>query len=99
MTGSERDALRRVRARISGRVQGVAYRWWARERATAIGLSGWVRNLPGGDVEAVFEGDPAAVERMIESCRAGPSAARVTAVDVNDEPPRPESSREFEIRY
>ena len=72
----------RVRAVISGRVQGVAFRFetqWAAER---IGVQGWVRNRPDGTVEAVFEGERTRVEEMLAWCRRGPALARVAAVDV-----------------
>jgi acylphosphatase len=78
----------RVRARVlvSGLVQGVNFRHYTRERAAARGVSGWVRNLPDGRVEAVFEGEKAAVEAMIEWCRVGPRLARVEKVEVHWEP-------------
>ena len=72
----------RKRLRIHGLVQGVFYRAWSRETATALGLRGWVRNRADGTVEMLVAGDPAAVERMIERCRAGPPSARVERVDV-----------------
>ena len=101
---SEDRPSRRVRIRISGRVQGVAYRWSAQRQASELGLSGWVRNLPDGDVEAVFEGEAWRVECMIEWCWKGPSFARVRAVDISEEPLRPEEPEAedrgpFEIRY
>ena len=80
------DARRRVRVLVSGDVQGVGFRWYTRERAAAMGVTGSVRNLPDGRVEAVFEGDAAAVERMVEWCRTGPRSARVESIDVSEEP-------------
>ena len=74
--------IRAMRVRISGRVQGVGYRAWTVNEARRLGLSGWVRNLPSGDVEAVFSGTAAIVEAMLAACRRGPELARVTAVDV-----------------
>lgn len=76
--------VRTVRVRISGRVQGVGYRYWTERVAAEIGLSGWVRNRRDGTVEAVFSGLPDDVAEMIERCRDGPSAAQVAAIDVND---------------
>jgi len=73
-----------VRAWVSGRVQGVWYRSWTVETAGALGLSGWVRNRSDGTVEALFAGPPDAVDRMLEACRRGPSAAVVR--DVVTEP-------------
>ena len=74
----------RVRAHVyvSGRVQGVYYRAAARDAALLLGVTGWVRNLPDGRVEAVFEGDEDAVEAAGEWCRHGPPAAEVISVDV-----------------
>ena len=72
-----------ARLTVTGRVQGVGYRDWVMEMAERLGLSGWVRNRVDGSVEAVIVGDDAAVGRMIEACRRGPSAARVDAVDVD----------------
>lgn len=67
--------------RIHGRVQGVGYRDALRREALRRGLRGWVRNRRDGSVEAVFAGPRPAVESMIEACRRGPMAARVSAID------------------
>lgn len=67
---------------ISGRVQGVFYRGSAQEEGERLGLTGEVRNLPTGQVQAVVEGERPAVEAFIAWCRKGPSAARVEAVEV-----------------
>jgi acylphosphatase len=72
----------RAHALISGRVQGVCFRAYTVDEATAAGVAGWVRNTPDGRVEAVFEGAKPAVEAMIAWCRNGPPAARVTGVEV-----------------
>ena len=72
---------RSVRVRISGEVQGVGYRAWAVRRASALGLSGWVRNLPNGDVEAIFSGPAESVTAMIIQCREGSRMATVRAVE------------------
>ena len=74
-----------VRILITGRVQGVGFRAWTRGEANARNLSGWVRNLPGGAVEALFCGPPEAVDEMIEACKDGPHWANVAAVEVSDE--------------
>ena len=74
--------MKRVRVVISGRVQGVWFRAWTMQEATARGLDGWVRNRTDGTVEAVFQGAPEAVDEMVAACRQGPPAARVTAVNV-----------------
>lgn len=77
---------RRVHLVVKGLVQGVSYRATASDQARTRGLSGWVRNLPNGDVEALAEGDPLAVEAFIAWCRRGPDEARVTSVVVDERP-------------
>ena len=77
----------RTRVVVSGRVQGVFFRDSIRRLAEQQGVAGWVRNTWDGTVEAVFEGEPDAVDRLVEFCRAGPSGARVEHVDVRTEPP------------
>ena len=86
----------RKRVLVSGGVQGVFFRDSCRRVAGQQGVAGWVRNLPDGRVEAVFEGDPDSVERMVRWTRRGPSHARVTAVAVQEEPV--EGLAAFEIR-
>jgi len=73
-----------VHLRITGRVQGVGYRAWAMQRAARLGLRGWVRNRADGSVEALVIGEDDAVAAMIEKCREGPFAARVTGVAVSE---------------
>lgn len=70
---------------ISGRVQGVGYRWFARDAAMREGVAGWVTNLPDGRVEAFVEGDQDAVIRVERALRTGPPGARVNHVTVIDE--------------
>jgi acylphosphatase len=69
-----------VRVVIHGRVQGVWFRAWAREQASALGLDGWVRNRRDGTVEALFSGDDRKVEEMVALCGDGPPRAKVTEV-------------------
>jgi acylphosphatase len=76
----------RKRVVVSGRVQGVFFRDTVRNAAEREGVAGWVRNTSDGTVEAVLEGDAAAVERVIALSREGPPAAEVDAVEVFDEP-------------
>lgn len=83
--------MRRVRVRLSGRVQGVFFRASCAERADELGLGGWIRNVPGRGVEAVFEGTESAVAEMVSWCREGPPLARVDRIDVVDEVPAGES--------
>ena len=70
---------------ISGRVQGVFFRQSTRDLARELGLVGWVRNLVDGGVEAVFQGPPEAVARMVEWCHQGPPLAAVERVQVIEE--------------
>jgi acylphosphatase len=70
---------------ISGRVQGVGFRWFVREAASREGVTGWVRNLHDGSVEARVEGEEEAVTRVERAIRSGPRAARVEHVDVDIE--------------
>jgi len=88
---------RRIRAHVyvSGRVQGVFFRDSARGKARSLGVGGWVRNLPDGRVEAVFEGTRDAVEEMVRWCGEGPPHARVENVESSYEEPRGE--RGFEV--
>lgn len=88
----------RVHVYISGHVQGVFFRDHTRRQALANGVAGWVRNLWDGRVEAVFEGDEEAVQRMIAWCWQGPPNAYVTDVEVHDEPTGGDL-RGFSIRW
>jgi acylphosphatase len=78
--------MRRVRAIVTGRVQGVAYRASTVEQARAHGVTGWVRNLPDGSVELEAQGDEARVAALLAWCADGPPAARVTGVATGDLP-------------
>ncbi len=80
-----KDRIRR-HAIIQGRVQGVFFRMETRQEAQVHGVTGWVRNLPDGAVEAVFEGEKDKVEKVLAWCRQGPPGARVDSVDVTEEP-------------
>ena len=89
--------MQRVHLLVSGRVQGVFFRATAARRANALGLRGWVRNLPDGRVEAVAEGPPADIEAFVLWCRSGPPFARVDALEVTPEPPSGDFAG-FEVR-
>jgi acylphosphatase len=91
MTGIET-----VRVRVTGRVQGVAYRAWIRDEARRLALSGWVRNEPDGAVSALVSGAPAAVKRMLAAMREGPPAAAVADVAAEPSDERPPTG--FAIR-
>jgi len=88
----------RRRIVISGLVQGVAFRYYTRDKARRVGVTGWVRNLPDGRVEAVIEGSPEGVEEVIAWCRKGPRASRVDRVQVHEEPASNEFT-DFDISY
>jgi acylphosphatase len=90
---SERVARRVV---VHGAVQGVFFRDSTRQRARSRGVAGWVRNRPDGSVEALFEGDPDAVEALVAAAREAARAARVERVDV--ESAAPEDLDGFEVR-
>ena len=75
----------RAHVKISGRVQGVFFRAYTKQRADRLGVKGWVRNLPGGDVEAVFEGEESAVNELLDYSRYGPSRAVITGIEVTYE--------------
>jgi len=73
--------MKTIRVIISGRVQGVGYRAWTVAMASDSGLKGWVRNLSDDTVEAVFHGEEAVVNAMLEACKEGPTAARVSKIE------------------
>jgi acylphosphatase len=83
---------------IEGRVQGVFYRAFTRNLAAKLGISGWVRNLYDGRVEAVFEGSREQIEKAIEGCRKGPVGSSVSNIDVRWEESEGEY-KGFEVRY
>jgi acylphosphatase len=76
---------RRAHVWITGRVQGVFFRAYTRDAAQMIGVTGWVRNLPDGRVEAVFEGESGKVEKMIEWCGEGSPMSRIEKVEILEE--------------
>jgi len=82
----------RVHVFVTGKVQGVFFRSSTKNKADELDLTGWVRNLLDGRVEAVFEGEEEKVEKMVEWCRKGPEYARVTGVEVIPEPYKGEFS-------
>jgi len=87
----------RIRARVTGLVQGVFYRASTRDTARGLGLTGWVRNCDDGAVELEAEGPAEQVEQLLAWCRRGPPAARVVAVDVAEIPPSG-ADRDFRVR-
>jgi acylphosphatase len=89
--------VKAVTIKVTGRVQGVSFRWYAAREAERLGVAGWVRNEPDGSVGAQVEGDDAAVDAMVEWCRHGPSYAAVRGVAVTEVQPTGASG--FDIRY
>ncbi|NIU38739.1 acylphosphatase [Candidatus Bathyarchaeota archaeon] len=88
----------RAHVYVSGRVQGVFFRFETQDLAVKYKVTGWVQNLPDGRVEAVFEGEKERVERLIEFCRRGPLGARVAKVDVSWET-YTGRFQDFKVRY
>ncbi|SMC22381.1 acylphosphatase [Desulfacinum hydrothermale DSM 13146] len=91
-------AKKRVHVWISGRVQGVFFRAYTKDAALQFGVNGWVRNLPDGRVEAVFEGDEEAVDGVVQWCHKGSPLSRVDHVEVVEEPYQNEFTH-FDIRH
>jgi acylphosphatase len=87
----------RAHVRIAGQVQGVFFRDSTRQKAEELNLAGWVKNLPDGRVEAVFEGPPDEVKKMLRWCEEGPQQATVENVDTDIEDPVGDLSG-FEVR-
>ena len=88
----------RVHLVISGRVQGVFYRATTQESGHRLGLRGWVRNMPNGDVEVVAEGERDKLEALIEDCRQGPPFARVENIEIEWSEPTGEF-KDFRVRH
>jgi acylphosphatase len=89
MSGASAESPTCFRVLVSGRVQGVAFRWHAVEQARQLGVDGWIQNLPDGRVEAWVQGKPPAVESMLAWLARGPAHARVDAVERHREQPGP----------
>lgn len=91
------DDKERAHVYISGDVQGVAFRDSTRQKAEELDLNGWVKNMPDGRVEALFEGPANAVQEMLDWCKEGPSQATVEDVDAEHESSE-EDPEGFEVR-
>jgi acylphosphatase len=91
------SAATTVHVTISGRVQGVGYRAWLHARASALGLSGWVRNRRDGTVEAMIHGPSETVARLLAECWNGPRAARVDDIKHRETADEPVTG-DFEVR-
>lgn len=81
---------------IQGRVQGIGYRWFVKDAADRVGATGWVRNLPSGEVEAEVQGDPEALQKLLRELKEGHPWAQVTAVRTQSADVR-EDSKSFGI--
>ena len=86
-----------VHVRVSGRVQGVYYRAFTREKAIALGVKGWVRNVPGGGVEAVLEGERKQVGELLKSMKSGPTGSLVLGMELSEL--QAKDYEDFEIEY
>ena len=86
-----------VHVRVSGRVQGVYYRAYTRDRAKSLGINGWVRNIPGGGVEAVLEGERRQVGEMLKAMKSGPSGSVVLGMELSEI--EAIGYNDFEIKY
>lgn len=89
--------MKAVTVKVTGRVQGVSFRWYAAQEAERLDVTGWVRNEPDGSVALHLEGEGEAVDAMVEWCRRGPSYAHVRDVAVTDA--QPGGAHGFGIRY
>ncbi|MFH5833342.1 acylphosphatase [Halalkalibaculum sp. DA384] len=90
--------MKRAHIFIEGRVQGVGFRHFTKTNARQLGVNGWVKNLPDGRVEAVFEGEEPPVKKMVERVKEGPRASSVSNVEVEWETPSREFSN-FRVTY
>jgi acylphosphatase len=91
--------MNRLHALISGRVQGVSFRYHTAHVAQSLGVTGWVRNLPDGRVEVLAEGDGEKLQRLEQFLRRGPPAARVTDVYVRWQETPERDYQEFSLRW
>jgi acylphosphatase len=90
--------MRRVRFVVTGRVQGVGFRWFVRAEARPLGITGWVRNRGDGAVEGLAEGRDDAIDSLVATLEVGPPSAIVTNVDVLEISDEPGGFKQFEIR-
>lgn len=87
----------RIKVKIKGIVQGVSFRFNTKRKAEELNLKGYVKNLPDNSVEAVFEGEKAMIEKIIEFCKKGPVGSRILDVKITQEPL--ENLKTFEIKF
>ncbi|MCU0637250.1 MAG: acylphosphatase [Methanothrix sp.] len=86
-----------VHVRVSGRVQGVYYRAFTLERAKALGVKGWVRNVPGGGVEAFLEGERKQIGELLKAMKSGPTGAIILGMELSEL--QAKGYEDFEIEY
>lgn len=91
--------LKRLHLYISGRVQGVSFRAFARDKAKSMDLVGYAKNLPDGQVEILVEGEDAQIDAFLKLCQHGPVLAHVQSVDIQEMPVGPGEYSQFTIRY
>jgi acylphosphatase len=94
--GMSEAGMKAVDVLVSGQVQGVSFRAYARDQARSLGVHGWIRNEADGSVAGHFEGDADAVDALVEWCRSGPSYALVESVSTA--PSIPSGTDHFTIR-
>jgi acylphosphatase len=95
---AEELSVRRIRFIVTGRVQGVGFRWFVRAEARPLALNGWIRNREDGAVEGEVEGRDDAVEALIPCLEVGPPSAIVTNVDISEISDEGQAYNRFEIR-
>jgi len=83
---------------ITGQVQGVFFRSQAKQKARSLGITGWIKNLPNGQIEAVAQGDQNKIKQFIDWCEQGPQLAQVEKVEIKTEQYQSEY-QDFEVRY
>ncbi len=86
-----------VHVRVSGRVQGVFYRAFTRSKAKELGIKGWVRNVPGGGVEAVLEGERQQVGELLKLMKSGPAGALILGMELSEL--KAKGYEDFEIKH
>jgi len=97
-TKNEDKKIKRARITVKGRVQGIFFRSSTKRIAAKLGLKGYVKNLPDGNVEVVAEGNEEKIKKLIEFCKTGPSLSKVEDADIKFEKPTKEFGG-FEVRY
>ena len=90
--------MKRIRFVVTGRVQGVGFRWFVKAEARPLGLTGWVRNREDGAVEGEVEGREDAIEALVPCLEEGPSSAIVTNVEIAEISDNQQPYKQFEIR-